>query len=382
MKRPCSVCSGTWGPLRIARRSGSFPVALGLLLASCAADDPDDQATPSWILQPQFRLGGVTEGEVLFSDIRGVEVDRQGRTYVLDALAQQITVVDSNGALVRTLGRPGDGPGEFRGAIGIALNREDQLLVYDARAQRITTLDSAGRVARTDAVVIPTYGAFWVGGVDGAGRVYDEQFMEVGESIDFHIRRIDLDKRQVDSLARPRCADLTPMVRFERGVMRVPFAAGEYFAMDARGYVWCGHSSVIHVFEYVLGDTTPSRILSVSADPAPVTPEDRERAVKWVTDFRTRAGYGALDRSRIPAVRPLLEVVRMDDRGRRWIQARTRSGVFAFLLDSDGSPVAQVALPDDASRWVGPVVRGDRLTLVQVDSMGVPVVAQYRLGQP
>ena len=72
-------------------------------------------------LEELFRLGG-WDGEEFFGVIGDVMVDEQaGEIYVLDAQLSEIQVYDLSGAYLRTIGREGEGPGEFRRPADIAL---------------------------------------------------------------------------------------------------------------------------------------------------------------------------------------------------------------------------------------------------------------------
>ena len=59
---------------------------------------------------------GEAEGrdEYVFSRVRDVEVDETGRIYALDSKEANVKVFDWDGNYIRTIGRKGQGPGEFQ----------------------------------------------------------------------------------------------------------------------------------------------------------------------------------------------------------------------------------------------------------------------------
>jgi len=62
-----------------------------------------------------WRIGGFSEAEEeLFGVITDIIVDEQRNVYVLDAQLSEIRVFDIEGDYIRTIGREGEGPGEFR----------------------------------------------------------------------------------------------------------------------------------------------------------------------------------------------------------------------------------------------------------------------------
>jgi hypothetical protein len=52
--------------------------------------------------------------EEIFGVIRSLDVDDVGNVYLMDSQLEHIVVFDSNGVYLRTIGRGGEGPGEFR----------------------------------------------------------------------------------------------------------------------------------------------------------------------------------------------------------------------------------------------------------------------------
>src|SRR5690606_26450613 len=70
-----------------------------------------------WRLVQDLRLGTEnTAGPEQFNRIAALLADSLGMIYVLDLLAQEIRVFDSTGVFSHTIGRKGEGPGEFTDA--------------------------------------------------------------------------------------------------------------------------------------------------------------------------------------------------------------------------------------------------------------------------
>lgn len=70
--------------------------------------------------------------------------DTRGWFYLVSpARPDQVVVFDPRGVAVRTLGRSGDGPGEFRSAAHLATGPGDTLFVWDRSARRISVFTPA-----------------------------------------------------------------------------------------------------------------------------------------------------------------------------------------------------------------------------------------------
>jgi hypothetical protein len=92
-------------------------------------------------LEELWRRGGLDDEEVLFGLIADVVADEVGNFYVLDAQLSTVQVFAPDGALLRSLFREGEGPGEVRrprdlvmlpdGSIGAGLEFPGKIIVVD-----------------------------------------------------------------------------------------------------------------------------------------------------------------------------------------------------------------------------------------------------------
>lgn len=90
---------------------GPCLVATSSSNASDAAAKSDPQVVR---LEELWRVGEDDDAEVVFGHIGDTAVDDDGRLYVADMQARQVNVFSRDGQFLRTLGRAGEGPGEFR----------------------------------------------------------------------------------------------------------------------------------------------------------------------------------------------------------------------------------------------------------------------------
>lgn len=115
---------------------GSQRCFLSLALGLWAACGPDhaSRAMPDWSAVP-VTLNAVDQPLERIVDI---VVDGSGRMIVGDAGASKLLIVDSIGSAAAMLGRPGEGPGEYRFITTVDLLSGDSLFVYDGILQRAT----------------------------------------------------------------------------------------------------------------------------------------------------------------------------------------------------------------------------------------------------
>ncbi len=74
--------------------------------------------------------------------------DHRGTYYLPSWNGEAVLQFDANGHFIGTIGRRGDGPGEYRGAHIVLTGRADSILVLDQVTRRITVLDPRGTFAR------------------------------------------------------------------------------------------------------------------------------------------------------------------------------------------------------------------------------------------
>ncbi len=118
---------------------------VAVLLPICAVaapmvDNPaDPPARETLPLRETWRAGGDDES-ILLGKIGVVVAGPDGMVYALDSQLSQVLEFDRSGEYQRTLGREGDGPGEFRQPVGMFLPGDGTIAVQQAFPGRISYL--------------------------------------------------------------------------------------------------------------------------------------------------------------------------------------------------------------------------------------------------
>lgn len=127
-------------------------MAMGIGAGGCAAGSDSEgmaiENLPELIVEEALRIGSVEDPDLGFSSIGSVWLSPEGEVYVAETRALEIRVYSSEGQLLRTYGRGGDGPGEFRSirAFGVV---GDTLWVSDGTLARTTLFGPDGAVGAT-----------------------------------------------------------------------------------------------------------------------------------------------------------------------------------------------------------------------------------------
>ncbi|MCP4291650.1 MAG: hypothetical protein GY780_07420 [bacterium] len=87
---------------------------------------------------------GFENDDLFFGAVIDVVGDTLGNIYLLDIQLNQVVVLDSSGNFVQTLGRTGEGPGEFRNPVGLVFLPGPRLGVITRIPGKIVQLDLSG----------------------------------------------------------------------------------------------------------------------------------------------------------------------------------------------------------------------------------------------
>lgn len=124
--------------------AGVLAVALGVAGQVAAQDRP-----LSADFEEVYRVGGVNAPEwAFFAGFEPTGFDGAGNLYVLDTQAGQVVIIDPEGGLVRTVGRKGEGPGEFKLPGRIWVWRDGSFVVQDLGHTAYQVFGATGELER------------------------------------------------------------------------------------------------------------------------------------------------------------------------------------------------------------------------------------------
>lgn len=140
-------------------------VAYGTALPS----DSSDLRVPAE--SPRWRLAGVPgrEAPELYRLLSAAFLP-DGRVIVAHASGRELLLVDTSGSVVRIIGRPGSGPGEFRAIASVFATPRAEILAFDQVQRRVTRFDTLGSIIDQRSVATPTQpdGTFSPAAIEGA----------------------------------------------------------------------------------------------------------------------------------------------------------------------------------------------------------------------
>ena len=148
-----------------------------------------------------LRLGSVN-GDATNVVLYGIVAARElsdGRLAVLSRGSEEVLIFTQSGALDMTIGREGEGPGEFVDPIELIILRGDSIVVWDWQLNRISVFEASGSFVRTIApdppVAEPTggFGEFGDGFLIGSHLLMP--FFDTRELVPQHLQLLLYDGR-------------------------------------------------------------------------------------------------------------------------------------------------------------------------------------------
>jgi len=174
---------------------------------------------------------GVEDGveNYMFGNQVFMNTDDEGNIYVTDWDRKSVRKYDPNGNFLQSIGRPGQGPGEFQDISEVRFDSEGNIYLNDVKSQRISFLSKKGNYLKGvkfptifERVVINSRGFFIAMSVDnielGKGKkwdyfygLFDENFNLMAEFLRLPQEVNTLSKKSEDSIAQVFADSLSGM---------------------------------------------------------------------------------------------------------------------------------------------------------------------------
>ena len=353
-------------------------------------------------LVPEVSIGEL-EGrdEYLFGRIVSLAVDSDRNIYVFDEQALHVRIFDAAGTYITTLGREGEGPGEFSRAEAIAVLPDGRLLVRDPGNMRVQVFEPAS--GGTEEWVYNSGNTYRFGAplyTDVGGRTF---LLTSDQSSDDIVIVLGPDGTHLDTLPEPS-------MDFERFVVKaetenssvtssVPFTPRFFWAVHSSGHFLTGLSA-----DYRIDLARDDGVLRIERAYNPVPVSDAERAYRRESlerMIRRSVPDWTWDGPRIPDYKPIFDELLTGRDGRIWVRLTTvgqrvenenhdpenpfsvpvtwRESTRYDVFEPDGTYLGVVVPPDGFSRNPDPVFDGDHVWAVTVDDLGVERVVRYRI---
>lgn len=341
---------------------------------------PEERA---WRLEAEPVLAiGVVEGapEYQFSRVQGALRLEDGTVVVADGGSGEIRFYDARGAHLRSVGRRGEGPGEYRLPRLIARHGPDSLLVWDPGLDRGSILARDGTFGRTFgapdfgggfASIRGTFGDGSMLGTYDPGHKPSEERQGVLRSTSTYYRFHP--SGQVDTIGEFFGGEsyISGNASFYRPFSRSPVAAA------AGEHLHYGSSDTYEIRTYtVRGELV--RIVR-SARTSPLTRPEIDSVIGRVSNPRVRRAYAEMQ---WPETLPAYGKLELDADGNLWVgdYLRPRQEVQGWtILGPEGHFVSRLSAPP---RFTLHEIGSEYVLGSARDELDVERILLYRLVKP
>src|SRR6056297_7635 len=371
-------------------------VAMGVALTSCISDKsdinvPEDVAALENIavysgemaplneisFEPVARFGDTDS--IFISRVSGIDVADDGTLFMADRSEAVIHVYDGAGGYQTSIGRRGEGPGEFQTIVQPELS-DGSLFVLDLDQQRVSVFDAENYSFRR---------SFSLGDKDGIrGRplsmelLPEERILAIYSASERDGKRLKrseipavLDNEgEVMSSGFMTLTENNRLLVESNGMFQIfsmPFLGQNLLDVTENGEIVTGFTDRFLLHYLTLNGDTLRSIYHASTPPA----LDRQALLNNMESEAIRGELSSMD---MPNNRQAFNSLRVDDENRLWISSPTADAeVYDWrVLSNTGEKLAQFSQPASSSLQL--VKDGFAYFLETDEETGVTDVVKYR----
>ena len=306
--------------------------------------------------------------EFTFQDIMHLAVDDDENIYASDSKAAFIKVFDKSGNYLRTIGKKGQGPGEFLYPFQILIMPQGELMVNDMYQLRVHFFSLDGKFLRQFSSSTMTL--FMRPRVDSEGHIIAGH-LNIGDEIESVLKKLDSDLNPVLTLAT-------------RPVVSKPPAIIEYFEnWRSTSLVWDVATEdnivwgVFNKYEIFVNNPEGKLIRKIirEYDGIAITKNEEEKLIK---DFFGNFPVPPQWNLKFPKVYPSFMRFTCDEEGRIFVQTYEKTEdeeeYYYDVFDSEGKYIVRTSLKYRPQVW-----KNKKLYMIEENKEGFQIVKRYKV---
>jgi hypothetical protein len=298
--------------------------------------------------------------ERIFTSINDIAVDKDGNIYLLDIRQGQIRAFDKNGGYLRSIGRKGQGPGEFQFPVQILVSPQQELVVCDLMQRRVLFFSLDGTFKRS----VPTWrqGTLTRLLVDSEGDIIAELVLR-GEKRGTALMKFDSSFNELFTVAfkerkkLPLLEDISPRIVWSVSVN------DEIIWGDSDEYEINVLSQEGMILKKILKSFKPEKIVEANYREA-IKSKFGEKPIPL--DFEQR----------LPEYYPAFRFIGTDNEGRIFVstyeKANDGHGYTVDVFSRESEYIARISLKTQPR-----ICKERKLYTVEEDEKGYPVLKRY-----
>ena len=297
--------------------------------------------------------------EYMFSQIRDIDVDKEGRIYVLDFKEAHVKVFDNKGEYIKTIGKKGQGPGELEFPLSLSITGQNEIMVNDTRNRRLAFFSLEGEFIKN---LSTARAGLMRLDIDSAGNITGIVITGDEDNPRYELQKFDPEMNYLHSLYSSPLPGATN--RFN------PFEGGLIWDINKNNQVVYGYPKDYEINIFDSEGKLVKKIMK-EYDPVKITEEEKEEMKK--RESRLPPSMKLI----IPKHHNPYRWLLVDDENRifvmTWEKAAEEKGYYYDIFDPEGRYIAKILLEHT------PIVfKKNKLYTIEQDEEGYQIVKRYK----
>jgi hypothetical protein len=305
--------------------------------------------------------------EQMFQSINTLDVDEQGNFFILDEQAGNIKVFDVKGIFVKTIGRKGQGPGEFGMPISLFLSKQGHIIVNDMGQRKIQYFDMDGNYLKEFSIADKF---LFFGPVVTSGGELIVTYTIPQEKPVTVLQKLD--------------PEFEPILTFTSLSMDTPPVLNIFVARSLTSLrwtltyfdeiIWADIKNPEYELRFHDVDGELKKIITGDYDPISITSDDKDRLLKETFGDNPTDQWEI----RFPDNYPPFSGFSFDDTGnlfvKRYEKETHKEGGLYDIFDAEGKYIAQMRFKMNPMIW-----KKRNMYTIEDDTEGFKVVKRYKV---
>jgi hypothetical protein len=271
-------------------------------------------------LEEDLSIGREDDDNYVFYGGISIDVDDQGNIYVLEGGNCRLQKFDLTGQYLQTIGKKGQGPGEFESPWGLLLDKENNIYISERRKRKIHMFNSKGEFVKS-ILLSNTTTSFSIAPDE---NIFGVATIRTDEESNQCIVKMDPKGKIIKNIAQ-----YAPLKRVERKGKEstiMTFSIGHqynlrlFFSPAVKSKHLYAHSSEYSLFQVNLeGDL--ELIIKKEEPQHPISQKEKNKIYEGFSDLEEKWPKGVVkEAAQFPSHRPFFNRIATDDRGRIYVR--------------------------------------------------------------
>ena len=307
-------------------------------------------------LEEELSIGDVEgEEEYMFSEIRSLAISEDERIFVLDSKEAHIKAFDKGGKYIKTIGAPGQGPGELTSPRSICISQNELVVLEGVRRFSVFSLEGEflRNISTKDTWAL-------VARMDSAGEIVLTEGVMDPEDLHYKAKKVDTNMNLLFEIAK------TPAPDRRKGLN--PFMPMAIWQIDKDDNIVFGYPEEYEI-QIINSAGKVKKKIKREYDPVEVTEQEKKARTE-----NARPGVEYV----IPKFHSAYYKFFLDDEGRIFVQTWEKIGTgeayYNDVFDSDGKYIAKIPL-----RMRRIICKQNKLYSIEEDEDGYQYVKRYKV---